>query len=153
MNSTYAKAYTEVIQVISHFSNEDYLKIPKEKIEFYKENMDKEYKFVINPNKSIKEQNISKLAYSIIVALFMDYIGTEEENKKIKEILELNQKKAEQEKREKYKVEDIFKNEKKEVLNDTNINNSRNELKVIENKESIFSKIKKFIIRILEIKI
>ena len=31
----YAKAYTEVLEIISYFSKEEYSKIPSEKIEFY----------------------------------------------------------------------------------------------------------------------
>ena len=82
---------------------EEYNKIPKEKIEFYEVNKDQNYQFVINPRIDLSEQNISKEANAIIVTLFQDYFATEEQKEKIKEILELNKKKSEQEKREKYK--------------------------------------------------
>lgn len=36
MNNTYSKAYTEVLEIINHFSEEEYKKIPKEKIDFLK---------------------------------------------------------------------------------------------------------------------
>lgn len=32
VNSTYAKAYTEVLEIIKYFSKEDYNKIPSKKI-------------------------------------------------------------------------------------------------------------------------
>ena len=48
-NITYAKAYTEVLEIISHFPEEEYARIPVEKIEFYQKNMDKNYNFTINP--------------------------------------------------------------------------------------------------------
>ena len=35
MNNTYSKAYTEVLEIINHFSEEEYKKIPKEKIDFF----------------------------------------------------------------------------------------------------------------------
>ena len=41
INSMYAKAYTEVLEIIKYFPEEEYVKIPKEKIEFYKNNMDR----------------------------------------------------------------------------------------------------------------
>ena len=44
VNSKYAKAYTEVLEIISYFPQEAYNKIPSEKINFYKQNMDKNYK-------------------------------------------------------------------------------------------------------------
>ena len=109
VNSTYAKAYKEVLEIIKYFPEEEYNKIPKEKIEFYEVNKDQNYQFVINPKIDLSEQNISKEANAIIVTLFQDYFATEEQKEKIKEILELNEKKSEQEKREKYNPDDIFK--------------------------------------------
>ena len=47
INTIYAKAYTEVLEIIKHFPEEEYNKIPKEKIEFYKANRDKNYNFTI----------------------------------------------------------------------------------------------------------
>ena len=41
MTNSYAKAYTEVLEILSHFSAEEYSKIPQEKINFYKNNMKK----------------------------------------------------------------------------------------------------------------
>ena len=32
MTNTYAKAYTEVLEILKYFPHEEYLKIPKEKI-------------------------------------------------------------------------------------------------------------------------
>ena len=48
VNSKYAKAYTEVLEIISYFPQEAYNKIPSEKINFYKQNMDKNYIFRIS---------------------------------------------------------------------------------------------------------
>ena len=151
VNSTYAKAYTEVLEIIKHFSEEEYAKIPKEKIEFYKNNMDRNYKFIINPEIDLAEQNISAEANAIIVNLFRDYYATEEQKNKIKEMLELNDKKEEQEKREKYNPDDIF----KKINKDKNINMETPDTKInaalIEYKESIFVRFKNFIFKILRI--
>ena len=148
MNNKYAKAYTEVLEIISHFSDEELSKIPQEKIEFYKNNMDKNYNFTINPEIDLEEQNISKEANAVIVNLFRDYYATEEQKVKIKEILDLNQKKEEQEKREKYNPDNIFKEVKKE---NTETNNTNSEVQLIEYKESFFTKFKNFIFKILHI--
>ena len=53
INNIYAKAYTEVLEVLKYFPEEEYKKIPIEKINFYKRNMDKNYKFTINPEKDL----------------------------------------------------------------------------------------------------
>ena len=43
------KAYTEVLEILNHLKTEEYCKIPKEKIEFYKKNMAKDYTYNFNP--------------------------------------------------------------------------------------------------------
>lgn len=151
INSTYAKAYREVLEIIRYFPEEEYAKIPKEKIEFYKNNMDKDYFFSIDPRVDLSEQNISPEANSIIVNLFTDYYATEEQKVKIKEILDLNQKREEQEKREKYNPDNIFK--KVDSAESTNIKKSENSTNtaLIEYKESFFTRFKNFIFKILHI--
>ena len=143
INNTYSKAYTEVLEIIKYFPKEEYVKIPKEKIEFYKNNMDKYYVFTINPVIDLSEQNISQEANAIIVNLFRDYYATEEQKIKIEEILELNQKKEEQEKRKIYNPDNIFKKMNKDG-NNTNT-------ALIEYEDSFFKRFKNFIFKILHI--
>ena len=150
VNFKYARAYTEVLEIIKYFPQEDYKKIPKEKIEFYKNNMDKEYNFIINPKIDLSEQNVSPEASAVIVNLFMDYLGTEEQKVKIKEILVLNQKKEELEKRKKYNPDNIFKNSNKSLENTKNYISI--EKSIIEYKEKnfiqkLFDKIKHIFVK------
>ena len=100
----------------------------------------------------LSEQSISLEANAIIVNLFTDYFATEEQKVKIKEILDLNQKKDEQEKREKYNPDDIFKKTNK-YTETANIEISENNTNtaLIEYKESFFSRFKNFILKILHI--
>lgn len=149
INSKYAKAYTEVLEIINHFPEEEYAKIPEDKIEFYKNNMDKDYVFTINPEIDLSEQNISSEANAIIVNLFRDYFATEEQKVKIKEILDLNQKREEQEKRDKYNPDAIFK--KADINESVNKELQENNNALIEYKESFFTKFKNFIFKILHI--
>ena len=144
ISNKYAKAYTEVLEILKYFPKEEYEKIPTSIIGFYKENMDKNYSFTIDPNIDLSEQNVSKEANVVFIKLYQEYFATEEENKKIKEILELNSKKAEIEKRGKYNTDDLFKNKKETAA----INN---EVALTEYKESFFEKFKKFIFKIFKI--
>lgn len=141
INIAYAKAYTEVLEIIKYFPKEEYAKIPVEKIEFYKNNMDKNYNFKINPEIDLSEQSISPEANAIMINLFTDYYATEEQKVKIKNILDSNQQKEEQEKRERYNPDNIFKNRNSENI-------IQNEVALVEYKESIFkrfiNKIKSF---------
>ena len=148
INNTYARAYTEVLEILEHFPEEEYKKIPVEKINFYKDNMDKNYKFTIDPEIDLANQNISKEANAIIVTLFRDYYATEEQKVKINEILDLNQKKEELEKRKKYHPDDIFKNNeqlhKNSVFSDTST-------QLMEYQEPFFIRLKKFILKMLHL--
>ena len=149
-NNTYAKAYTEVLEIIKYFPKEEYTKIPLEKIEFYKENKDKNYNFIINPEKDLDKQNISPEANAIIVNLFLDYYATEEQKVKIKKILNSNQQKEEQKKRKEYNPNNIFKKVESTQNTDIETNTTQNEL--VEYKESFFTRFKNFILKIFHIK-
>lgn len=150
ISNTYEKAYVEVLEILKYFPKKDYMKIPEEKIEFYKKNKDKNYIFTINPKVDLSKQNISREANAIIVNLYRDYFATEEQKVKIKEILELNQKKAEQEKRKKYNQENLFrKNDKNKTTNTETLPNTT---MPVEYKESILTRIKKAIFKFLHIK-
>ena len=154
ISTTYAKAYTEIIEIIKYFPKDEYSKIPKEKIEFYKNNMDKDYSFKINPEIDLSEQNISPEANAIIINLYTSYFATEEQKNKIEEILNLNQQKDDQLKRERYNPDNIFKKEVpsnikvEETIENENVDVEKNEILPINVKENIFSKIKSFILRI-----
>ena len=108
MNNLYAKAYTEVLEIINHFSEDEYKKIPKEKIDFYEKHKDRKYDFKINPNIDLAEQNISRKANAILVSLFRDYFATAKQKEILKNLLQQNQEKLEKEKYLKYNPDNIF---------------------------------------------
>lgn len=109
MQNKYTKAYTEVLEILSYLPKDEYCKIPKEKIDFYKENMDKDYIYHINSNLELSKQNISEEANAILISLFRDYFATERQKRILKNLLNKNQEILEQSKRETYNVDNIFK--------------------------------------------
>ena len=143
VNSKYAKAYTEVLEIISYFPQEAYNKIPSEK---------KNYIFRINPQIDLSEQNISAEANAIIVNLYTNYLATQEEKNKIKQILYLNQQSLEKEKREKYNLESIYAKAKKNIENNyINVSEKTDNNQLIERKKSFFTKFKSFVLKMLNI--
>ncbi len=137
MTNTYAKAYTEVLEILGQFSIEEYSKIPKEKIDFYKNNMDKDYIYKINPEIDLSQQYISKEANAILISLFRDYFATENQRKTLSNLLNQNQVKLEETKREKYNSNNLFKKNKDNVINEVKEEKSLVEIK----KEKWFKKI------------
>ncbi len=135
MPNTYTRAYTEVIEILSHFPKEEYYKIPIEKIEFYKNNMDKEYDYKINPKVNLSEQNISKEANAILISLFRDYFATEKQKSTLENLLRQNQLKEEKEKVDRYTPNNMFKDKS------TSIEISQQEnVSIVKYKESFISK-------------
>lgn len=144
MNNSYAKAYTEVLEIINHFSEDEYKKIPKEKIDFYEKHKDREYDFKINPNIDLAEQNISRKANAILVSLFRDYFATAKQKEILKNLLQQNQEKLEKEKYLKYNPDNIF-----NKSYDNNINDSKDEVALVETKNEVwYRKIVNFFKRI-----
>lgn len=149
MRNNYAKAYKEVLEIIKYFPESEYKKIPKEKIDFYKNNLDYDYEFTIDPNIDLSEQNISKEANAIIVTLYENYFATEVEKSKIKEILKLNEIKEEQEKRKKYNPNDLFKNTSK--AEKIEYNEQVQNVALVKYKENFFTIFKNFILKLLHL--
>lgn len=135
----YAMAYTEVSEILKYVPDEDVNKIPKEKLEFYKSNMDNEYSYKLDMTKEFEEQEMSDITKAILANIFRDYWATPYQ----KEIIEKKEKydleKLEEEKREKYNPDNIFKNKLEEtVVENTNL---PAEIK----KETFFKKLISFI--------
>lgn len=144
MNNSYAKAYTEVLEIINHFSEDEYKKIPKEKIDFYEKLKDRKYDFKINPNIDLAEQNISRKANAILVSLFRDYFATAKQKEILKNLLQQNQEKLEKEKYLKYNPDNIF-----NKSYDNNIKDSKDEVALVEIKNEVwYRKILNFFKRI-----
>lgn len=143
MDIEYANAYSEVVEILKHISEEDYNKIPKDKLEFYKTNANKNYVFTYNPSKKLSEQNVSKIAKGIIALLFRDYWATEAQREKIIAKQNYDRQKLEEEKREKYNV-NVFKDIEEKTIE----YKEEKELAVIPYKESVFKKFINFVKRI-----
>lgn len=135
----YAKAYTEVLEILKYVPEEDVNKIPKKELEFYKANMDNEYNYKLDMTKEFEEQEMSDTTKAILANIFRDYWATPYQKERIeaKERYDLN--KMEEEKKEKYNPGNIFKNKKEEaVAEDIN-------LPAEAKKEKFFKKLINFI--------
>lgn len=142
----YANAYSEVLEILKYISKEDYEKIPNSKIKLFETNHNKEYIFKYNPNKTLDEQNVSKTAKAIIAILFRDYWATEIQKEKIITKQNYDRMQLEEEKKERYNSNNIFKNNKKKnILDGTE---QEQKLALIEiNNIKWYKKVWKFITR------
>ena len=100
----YSIAYSQVLEILKYIPSADYNKIPKEKIDLFKEFANKDYNFNYNPDKTLDEQNVSKITKGIIAILFRDYWATPEQKEKILKLQNEKREEVEQKKREKYNI-------------------------------------------------
>ena len=103
-NDKYAKAYTEVLEILKYLPQNEYNKIDTERIKFFEAN-------------------------SIIIVLFRDYFATETQKKKLNVILKQNEYKYQEEIKNKYNLNDIFKARKSNSFNVVENNNLPIEVK------------------------
>lgn len=106
----YAKAYKEVITILNYVPEADVKKIPQEKINFYRSNMDQDYEYMIDETKGFEEQELLEETKAILANIFRDYWATPYQKERIEAKERYDLKKAEEEKREKYNPDNIFKN-------------------------------------------
>ena len=113
MEENYHKAYKEVIEILKYVPQESMNKIPKTMLETFEKKMDKDYVFNVDINKSFEEQNLLEETKDIFAVIFRDYWATPYQKERIlaKEKYDLN--KLEEEKRDKYNPDNIFKNNKR----------------------------------------
>lgn len=137
----YGIAYKEVLEILKYIPIEDYNKIPKDKIELFETNANKDYIFNYDPNKTLNEQNVSKIAKGIIAILFRDYWATETQRQKIINIQNYERRKLEEEKLKKYNPDNLFKNSSTENTSETTKEKALIETK----KEKFYEKILKLL--------
>lgn len=144
----YCNACTEVLEILKYIPREDYDKIPLKKIEVLKMDRNIRHIFQYDVNKTFEEQGVSEKARLILAVFFRDYWATERQQEMILAKENTDRNKLEEEKREKYNPDDLFKNSKitKEIEEEPIIENTQ----MVEYKQEnvfqkVFSKIKEFL--------
>ncbi len=112
----------EVLEILKYVKEDDIKKIPEEEIQLLKNNANFNHNFRYEPHKSIKEQDVSKLAKGIIATYFEKYIASEKQQEKIKLKRQYDLKIIEQKKMEKYNTDNILKKDGKREIENKNEN-------------------------------
>lgn len=106
----FAEASAEINEIFKYLPKEEVEKIPSKLREFFKEVSSKDYVTNINPNMPLDKQQIKEKTKDIIALIYRNYWCSEEERKELDQKLIENDKKFEEELREKYNPDNIFKN-------------------------------------------
>lgn len=140
INELYRCSYKEVFIILNALPDAEKTKIPKEKFDFYRECMNKEYNTNIDLLKPIAEQNLLKQTRAILANIFKMYLATDEEKHQILLKEKREWEIREEEKRKKYNPDNIFKNDNN-VITEKKENISVADVAMIEYKESVFKRI------------
>lgn len=100
----------ELNSIFDNMSQDILNKIPLKIRQFFKNNASSTYSFEYDKTKSLNEQNIKDKTRGIIAILYRDYICDEDEKKEYNNIYRDFLNKKEEEKRNLYNPNDIFKN-------------------------------------------
>ena len=132
------KAYTEVDNFIELLDEYHKNKIPKKLREFFKNEKEKKYIKNIYRNIPIKEQNLLQETLSLIAFLNLQYwCDDEEERKRLRKIYTENEKTAMKQMRLKYDINNIFKERRKEVIEEE----TKDNVAMIRYKDSLIQRI------------
>ena len=128
------QAFSEVYDIIYNMGI--YNEIPKSFIELINSNRDIEYKVNIDYTQSLNEQELQKGTRVLLSLIYMDYLCSQEERQMLIQKDKNELIKIEEEKREKYNPEILF---KKQVKNIEEV--KTNEQSIMIYKESILKRL------------
>ena len=132
-----AIAYSEVYAILNLMNPKYINKIPSRLKLIIKEEMDKEYKPEIKYDIPLTEQKLNKKTFTILAMLNLNFwCETQEHKNELIKLYANNDRIKEEELREKYNPDNLFKNK------ETKIETVENTVAMVEYKESIFTKIK-----------
>lgn len=133
------QAYSEIDEFLSLLDEKKRNEVPFKLREFFKKEKDNKYHKIINPNISVREQNLKSQTLALIALLNLQYwCKNEQEKERLKRVYANNENKYQEELRKKYNSDNIFKKK---------INQNKTEEKIEESnylteyKENIFIKL------------
>lgn len=110
------EAYVEVLEILKHMDKREVAKVPLDLREFFERNASKEYKFYIDTSKPLEEQSLKENTINILAMLNINYWCKDEEHKqKLLKEYRKNDLKHQEELRNKYNVDNLFRRERKVI--------------------------------------
>lgn len=110
-------AYAEVDAILELLEDELVNRIPEKVREFFKDEKNKEYKPTIRSDIGLDEQDLKAETISILTLLQLNYLcDSEEEKQEILNELQENDRLKEEELREKYNPDNIFKRRDEKIV-------------------------------------
>ena len=138
----HSKSFTELVETLDQFSEEELSIFPKNLISNFKKNKDPNYIWEFDKSKKVKDQNYMTETKALIVNLYKKYLCPESEKEKWKKYDSICDSLIEEEKRNKYNPDKIFTPRLENIISTENVDNSSENVSLTKVKEeSILKKI------------
>ena len=138
MNNMNSEIYVDISVIISMMPTEMKSKISNNFINFIENNKSNNYISNINPKIPLKEQDIRKETKEMMGIIYRDYLCNDKERINLLQQEKRELEKLETEKREIYNPDNIF--NRNNLKENDNVNDIKNEVAMVEYKETFFRK-------------
>lgn len=147
MKQSTMEAFVEVDAILNLMDNKYVEEIPIKLRQLFKEKKSEKYVKIIEMDKPLEEQNLREETLNILAVLNYNYWCKDKEKKRqLIDLYSENERIYQEKLRRKYNPDDIFKDNK----NMEYVEQTKNQMTIVEDKVSIFTKIKRFLKNIIK---
>lgn len=146
----FSEGITETLDILKHMDKSYTDKIPKKFKDFLEKNKSDSYIPHLDYSKKIKEMNLKEKTKDILATIYMNYWCDAEQKENYIKTLKQNEEKYQEELKEKYNPDNIFKNKTQKTIQQEQP--VQEDVDLVEVKESFFTKFIKKLKGILHIK-
>jgi len=116
MTKEYTEALTEVSEILKHMKINDVSKIPKNILTFIEQNKSYDYDFILTEEDTFSSKDVKRETLAFLGLISLNYwCKSEDEKSNLYKEFQINEERYENELKEQYDLDIIFKNKKQEV--------------------------------------
>ena len=138
VSTEFSEGISETLDILNHMENTYIEKMPKKFREFLENNKSADYISSLDHSKKLNEMNLKEKTKDILATIYMNYWCTPEQKEDYQKVLNENETRYQEELKEKYNPDNVFKNKKQSIIQDK-VEDTK--VSMIEYKESFISKI------------
>lgn len=137
-NIEYSNSLYQINEILKFMAPNLKARIPKKFISYFENNKSQEYNWAIDKSLPLEKQDLLPITKEILAVLYKDFICDDVERVKLEKALSNNEIKYQEELREKYNPDNIFKDRQKPTKY---VESQAKNTEIATYKESFFSKI------------
>lgn len=137
-NIEYSNSLYQINEILKYMTPNLKARIPKKVISYFENNKSQEYSWTIDKALPLEKQDLLPTTKEILTVLYRDFICDDIERVKLEKTLSDNEIKYQEELREKYNPDNIFKDRQKATETTEKLEEN---IEIVAYKESFFSKI------------